>query len=439
MAQSFTNASPKVRLAEVTKTYKLYHSPRDRLKEAFFPGNRIYHRPFNALQDVSLEIMPATTVGIIGRNGSGKSTLLQCICGIVPTTQGSVEINGRIAALLELGAGFNPEFTGRDNLYINASILGLEREQVDQRLDKILAFADIGEYIDQPVRAYSSGMYVRLAFSIAIHVDPEILIVDEALAVGDIHFQAKCFDRFHQFREQGVTVIFVTHDLNMVTRYCDQAYLLSHGKIVAEGNPREVVAAYRKVETGHALESKPAQKKQSQEADHQEEQQTQDQQFQEQQATNVFAVNPYETRYGNNKATIIGGGIYNAENEAVQILHSGDPYRVSLEIRFEQPITNPVFAFTIKDVKGTDIAGTNTHFSGLKTGEFVQDQKVTVDFQQAITLTAGSYLLSFGCVSLESDDLEIYDRRHDYISFQVTTERPTVGIVDLNSEISISS
>ena len=382
--------------------------------------------------------MPATTVGIIGRNGSGKSTLLQCICGIVPTTKGSVEINGRIAALLELGAGFNPEFTGRDNLYINASILGLEREQVDERLDRILTFADIGDYIDQPVRAYSSGMYVRLAFSIAIHVDPEILIVDEALAVGDIHFQAKCFDRFHQFREQGVTVIFVTHDLNMVTRYCDQAYLLSHGRIIAEGNPREVVAAYRKVETGHALESVTPETKGEEESD-QQQNQREDRHAQNQQAAGVFAVNPYETRYGNNKAAIIGGGIYNAENEAVQILHASDPYRISLQVRFEETITEPVFAFTIKDVKGTDIAGTNTHFSGVKTGRFSKGQVATIDFEQAVTLAAGSYLLSFGCVSLASGELEIYDRRHDYISFQVISEQPTVGIVDLGSKISISA
>ena len=420
-----TSLRPKVRLESVTKTYKLYDSPRDRLKEALLPGNRVYHRPFDALNDISLTIMPATTVGIIGRNGSGKSTLLQCICGIIPTTSGEIEINGRIAALLELGAGFNPEFSGRDNLYINASILGLEREQVDQRLDDILSFADIGDYIDQPVRAYSSGMYVRLAFSIAIHVDPEILIVDEALAVGDIHFQAKCFDRFHQFREQGVTVIFVTHDLNMVTRYCDQAYLLSKGKIVAEGHPRDVVGAYRKIETGHSLaEQKPA--------DETSENPDTD-------VTDVFAVNPYETRYGNNKATIIGGGIYDSGNEATQVLHSGEKYKISLQVKFEQAIEEPVFAFTIKDAKGTDIAGTNTHFSEMKTGSFAAGQTVTVDFEQIVNITAGAYLLSFGCVSLQSGDLEIYDRRHDYISFQVITEKATVGIVDLGSKISINS
>ncbi len=405
-----------VRLDQVSKTYRLYRSPRDRLKEALLPGKKTYHQPFDALSNVSLEIMPATTVGIIGRNGSGKSTLLQCICGIIPPTSGAVHVNGRIAALLELGAGFNPEFSGRDNLYMNAAILGLTREQVDQRLDQILSFADIGDYIDQPVRTYSSGMYVRLAFSIAIHVDPEILIVDEALAVGDIHFQARCFDRFHQFREQGVTVIFVTHDLNMVTRYCDHAYLLSHGRLVAQGKPRDVVADYRKLETGY---------------------QVLDEVNADEEAAHVFDLNPYEVRYGNNKAEITDGGIYGQNGEALQVLHTGERYRISLQVKFEQPITDPVFAFTIKDVRGTDIAGTNTHFSEVHTGEFYAGEVVRIYFDQNISLNAGDYLLSFGCVSLAGGELEIYDRRHDYISFQVVSEKASVGIVDLGSAIEI--
>ena len=426
MSESTKLLVPAVKLENLTKTYRLYNSPRDRLKEAFYPGNKSYHRSFDALNQVSLEILPATTVGIIGRNGSGKSTLLQCICGIIPATSGKVAVNGRIAALLELGAGFNPEFSGRDNLYINAAILGLTTEQVDQRLDKILAFADIGDYIDQPVRTYSSGMYVRLAFSIAIHVDPEILIVDEALAVGDIHFQAKCFDRFHQFREQGVTVIFVTHDLNMVTRYCDHAFLLSQGQLVTVGKPREVVAAYRKLETGFEVEQSSAEQppaEQSETAD--------------QDAAHLFDLNPYEVRYGNNKAEIIGGGIYDHQDEAVQVLHCGDRYRISMQVKFEQAIADPVFAFTIKDVRGTDIAGTNTHFSEVATGEFAAGDIARINFVQEINLGAGDYLLSLGCVSLASGELEIYDRRHDYISFQIVAERANVGIVDLNSTIQV--
>jgi teichoic acid transport system ATP-binding protein len=411
-----------VRVKGLYKAYKLYASPRDRLKEAFHPFGKKLHRTFNALENVYLDIPKGSTTGIIGRNGSGKSTLLQSICGIVTPTSGQVDVDGKIAALLELGAGFNPEFTGRDNLYINGAILGLDTSDIDDRYQDILDFADIGEYIDQPVRSYSSGMYVRLAFAIAIHVDPEILIVDEALAVGDIHFQAKCFDRFHQFREQGVTVIFVTHDLNMVTRYCDHAYLLDKARVVAKGNPREVVAAYRKLEVDYGTESGDGDSGSD---------------SKEQNNVDIFETNPYEVRYGNNKATILDGGIFELSGTPVQTLDSGERYTVRMRIRFEQDIEDPVFAFTIKDIKGTEIAGTNTHFSNIKTGGFVAKEIATIEFSQNVNLNAGSFLLSLGCVALGSDKLEIYDRRHDFISFQIVSEKAAVGIIDLDSEIRI--
>lgn len=405
-----------VKVKALTKSYKLYGSPKDRLKEAFHPFGKKLHHPFNALDNVNLEILRGSTTGIVGRNGSGKSTLLQCICGIVTPSNGEIEVNGKIAALLELGAGFNPEFSGRDNLYINGAILGLTEQEVDKRLDKILAFADIGEYIDQPVRAYSSGMYVRLAFAIAIHVDPEILIVDEALAVGDIHFQAKCFDRFHEFREQGVTVIFVTHDLNMVTRYCDQAYLLNQGKIVAQGNPREVVANYRKLAVGFDADSGNSETEKR---------------------IPLFDANPYETRYGNDKAKIIDGGIFTSSGAAAQILQCGEEHSVKMRIKFEEKVESPIFAFTIKDSKGTEIAGTNTEFSEVETGVFENGDIAEIEFKQTISLNAGNFLLSLGCVKFIEGELEIFDRRHDFISFQIISEKAVVGVVDLNSEINI--
>jgi teichoic acid transport system ATP-binding protein len=413
-----------VKVEGLTKAYKLYKSPRDRLKEAFNIFGRQYHQPFNALEALDISIPRGSTTGIIGRNGSGKSTLLQCICGIVTPSAGSVKVNGKIAALLELGAGFNPEFTGRDNLYINGSILGLTTEEIDARLEDILAFADIGDYIDQPVRSYSSGMFVRLAFSIAIHVDPDILIVDEALAVGDIHFQAKCFDRFHQFREQGTTVIFVTHDLNMVTRYCDQAYLLSKGKIVRQGQPREVVAEYRKLEVGFDEAEKERKTENQNEVIVAE-------------TVNPFAENPYEVRYGDNRAIITNGGIYDDQDQPVQTLDSGSNYTVRMIVAFEEDIDDPVFAFTIKDAKGTEIAGTNTHFAKVKTGSFKKGQSATISFIQNVTLNAGSFLLSLGCVDLSSKELKIYDRRHDFLSFQILSQKATVGIVDLGTLIKI--
>ncbi len=408
-----------VKVNNLTKAYKLYSSPKDRLKESFSFSGKQYHQRFNALDQINLDIPKGSTTAIIGRNGSGKSTLLQCICGIVTPTLGSVEVSGKIAALLELGAGFNPEFTGRDNLYINGSILGLNDDEIDARLDAILAFADIGDYIDQPVRVYSSGMFVRLAFSIAIHVDPDILIVDEALAVGDIHFQAKCFDRFHQFREQGTTVIFVTHDLNMVTRYCDHAYLLNKGSIVGQGKPREVVAHYRKLEVGFG-DNQNASDETSKES------------------LNPFDENPYEVRYGDNRATITEGGIYDAEGNPVQTLDSGGEYAIRMKVVFEDEIENPVFAFTIKDAKGTEIAGTNTAFLETETGNYKKGDEATIEFNQKIPLNAGSFLLSLGCVDLSGGELKIYDRRHDFLSFQVVTEKAAVGIVEMNSKMKLS-
>ena len=315
----------------LTKAYKLYPASRDRVLEAFSLTGKSRHTLFHAIEDINLEIPRGCTTGIVGRNGSGKSTLLQCICGIVSPTAGSVNVHGRIAALLELGAGFNPDFTGRENITINGAILGLEPEQIERRSDDILAFADIGDYIDQPVRTYSSGMFVRLAFAIAINVDPDILVVDEALAVGDIHFQARCYERFHQFREQGVTVVFVTHDLNMVTRYCDQAFLLDKGRIVAQGEPRKVVGTYRKREVGHEDDD---------DGDGADQDTTPD----------PFQQNPLEIRYGDDGARIVQGGIFDLDGDPVQTLDSGETYRVRMQVAFDRAIESPVFAFTIKDL-----------------------------------------------------------------------------------------
>ena len=241
------NKDIAVSVKNLTKAYKLYNNHADRVKEALNPFRKSYHRVFNALSDVSLIIQRGETVGIIGRNGSGKSTLLQVVAGILQPTHGDIYVNGRISALLELGAGFNPEFSGRQNVFINAAILGLSYDEIEIRFSEIAAFANIGDYIDQPVKTYSSGMYVRLAFAIAINVNPDILIVDEALAVGDTLFQTKCFAKFREFQERGVTVVFVTHSLDLVTRYCSGAYLLEQGKLIYSGAPKKVVDEYNRL------------------------------------------------------------------------------------------------------------------------------------------------------------------------------------------------
>ncbi len=229
---------------ELTKTYKLYDSPADRLKEAFHPFRRNYHRPFDAVKGVSFTIHKGESFGIIGRNGSGKSTLLQMICGILQPTEGSVTVHGRVAALLELGAGFNPEFSGRENVYLNGAILGFSREEIDELYDDIIAFADIGDYVEQPVKTYSSGMYVRLAFAVQACIEPEILVIDEALSVGDVFFQQKCLGRMRELKERGTTLIFVSHDMGVVRELCENSLYLQKGKLMFCGPSYKAVQRY---------------------------------------------------------------------------------------------------------------------------------------------------------------------------------------------------
>lgn len=244
-----------IRVRDISKCFYIYDAPRDRLKQFFSPvmqrllgaSPKKYFREFWALENISIDVNKGETLGVVGRNGSGKSTLLQIICGTLTATGGSVEAAGRVAALLELGSGFNPEFTGTENIYMNAAILGLEKEEVDARFEEIVAFADIGEYIDQPVQAYSSGMVLRLAFSVAINVDADILVVDEALSVGDELFQRKCFSRLEKIRENGATILFVSHSGHAVIELCDRAVLIDSGELLAVGEPRMIVGAYQKL------------------------------------------------------------------------------------------------------------------------------------------------------------------------------------------------
>jgi lipopolysaccharide transport system ATP-binding protein len=241
-----------IRVQGLSKCYQIYDNPGDRLKQFVYPrikrllGRAVkpYFRDFWAVKDVSFEVKRGETVGIIGRNGSGKSTLLQMICGTLTPTGGTIQTHGRIAALLELGSGFNPEFTGRENIFLNAAVMGMTKEEIDTRYDAIVEFSEIGDFIDQPVKSYSSGMYVRLAFSVAVHVDPEILIIDEALSVGDIFFQTKCMRMMHDMMNRGVSVLFVTHDTNTVKSFCDRAVYLENGHQVAFDKTEKVVELY---------------------------------------------------------------------------------------------------------------------------------------------------------------------------------------------------
>jgi teichoic acid transport system ATP-binding protein len=416
-----------IRIKNITKTYTLYKSHADRVKETFHPFRKKYHRPFNALNNVSLDVKRGETVGIIGRNGGGKSTMLQIICGILQPTSGSVEVAGRVSALLELGAGFNPEFTGRQNVYINAAILGMNHEEIGAHFDDIAAFADIGDFIDQPVKTYSSGMYVRLAFAIAINVDPDILLVDEALSVGDTIFQSRCFAKFREFQEKGITIVLVTHSLDLITRFCSTAHLLEQGQVHASGFPKDVVDEYNRlivkcsgqapVEMVHSYETQGI--------------------IKAKQWNGLFQVNPDENRYGNGKAEILEAGIFSMDGTPSQTLLQGEIYEFRLKVRFKDTIPNPILAYTVKDVKGFDISGTNTLYQNIDTGTVNEDDVLLATFTHKILLNPGGYLLSFGCAGFENGEYVVYERRYDYLSFDVTSTRASVGFFDLESKIAI--
>ena len=239
-----------IQVTNVEKIYKLYDKPSDRIKEAMGFGRGKHHRKHHALKGVNMTIRQGECVGIIGTNGSGKSTILKIITGVLTPSRGEVKVNGRISALLELGAGFNMEYNGIENIYLNGTMIGFSEKEIDEKMDAILEFADIGEYVYQPVKTYSSGMFVRLAFAVAINIEPEILIVDEALSVGDVFFQAKCYHKFEEFKQMGKTIVFVSHDLSSISKYCDRVVLLNQGTKLGEGEPKQMIDIYKQVLVG---------------------------------------------------------------------------------------------------------------------------------------------------------------------------------------------
>ncbi len=423
-----------ISIEKLHKVYKIYPSSVDRVKEIFHPFRKKYFKPFHVLSDISMTVNKGDTVGIIGRNGSGKSTLLQIICGILTPTSGKVEVVGRIAALLELGAGFNPEFTGRENVFLNGSILGISRKEMEQCFDDILAFADIGEFIDQPVKTYSSGMYVRLAFAVAINVQPDILIVDEALSVGDTLFQAKCFAKFKEFQRKGITILFVTHSVDLITRYCNVACLLEQGKVQVFDEPQVVIDQYNKLMLNRSC----AVYRHLQDESGERGTVLARREIKEGFLGEQFCLNPDENRYGNHKAVIEQVGIYTIDGQPAQALLQMEEYEIRCRIRFNEAIVEPIVAYSIKDVHGLDISGTNTLYHQIETGPMKAGDVIIVSFVQPIPFAGGGYLLSCGCAGYEGGEYVVYERRYEVLAFEVAAVRPCVGLVDLNSKITLS-
>ena len=418
-----------IKITNLTKVYKLYARNRDRLKDSLGLSKKANYKEHYALKNVDMEVKTGESVGIIGVNGSGKSTILKIITGVLNATSGDVQINGRISALLELGAGFNMEYTGLENVYLNGTMMGFTRKEIDERLQAILDFADIGDFVHQPVKTYSSGMFVRLAFAVAINIDPEILIVDEALSVGDVFFQAKCYHKFEEFKKMGKTILFVSHDLTSIAKYCDRVILLNKGVKLAEGNPKDMVNMYKKLlvhqldeETLEDVSGKSAIGEKSEDG---------------KAWKNNFEINPTITDYGEKQAEIVDFAIVDQYGAYSSIIEKGSVYQVKAKIHFHETVKNPIFTITIKNKQGTDITGTNTMFERIETGTVSAGEERIVTYEQKMNLQGGDYLLSLGCTGYVGDNFVVYHRLYDLVSFNVLSDKNTVGFFDMDSHITV--
>lgn len=404
---------------KLSKVYRLYDRPRDRFLEAINPGKR-RSKDHYALTDVDLKIKKGETVGIIGTNGSGKSTILKIITGVLSPTSGNITVNGRISALLELGAGFNMEYNGIENIYLNGTMMGFSRKEIDERLDSILQFADIGEYVYQPCKTYSSGMFVRLAFAVAINIDPEILIVDEALSVGDVFFQSKCYHKFEEFKEQGKTILFVSHDLSSIAKYCDKVILLNKGIKLDEGGPKEMIDAYKQVLVGQYKVTDDSEVS-----------------MDDLSRMSSEAVNPDALEYGTGDAKIRDYYITDKNGTRTTAIIKGEEFTIHFSVDFTADIKAPIFAFTVKNIRGTEITGTNTMYEKAFLEPVKSGDTKTVTFRQRMDLQGGEYLLSFGVTGYEQDKFQVYHRLYDVLNVTVVSDKNTVGYYDMNSQIEV--
>ena len=479
---------------QVSKVYRLYDKPIDRLLESISLRKKSYHKDFYALRDISFSVGRGEAVGIIGTNGSGKSTMLKIITGVLSATTGKVESRGSICALLELGAGFNQDYTGIENIYMNGTMMGFSKAEMDEKLPAILEFADIGDFVYQPVKSYSSGMFVRLAFALYISIDPEVLIVDEALSVGDVFFQAKCYHRMDELKRKGTTILMVTHDLGSVMKYCDRVVLFHKGEKVGEGLPGQMVDKYKKILAGKDPHAEQFMEEQNflgnvdgeatgtvnasgttgQDAstgnagttgavdkadktgagtaktpgagdiagEHGHTESASHKSGPSSQKPTGFmkdhlTLNPSSQQYGNGKAEILDFGVLDKDGRPSNVLLKGEEFSIKERIVFHDDIAAPIFTFTIKDKRGMDLSGTNTLFEGKEIPAVKKGDEYYCTFTQRMNLQGGEYLLSISCTGFEEGEHTVYDRKYDITSITVLSNKNTVGIYDMESEVTL--
>ena len=492
-----------IQVTQLNKRYKLYPHNRDRLADTLGFKNAHYTEHM-ALENVDMTVYKGETVGIIGTNGSGKSTILKIITGVLNPTSGDVRVAGRISALLELGAGFNMEYNGIENIYLNGTMIGFSEREIAEKLDAILDFDDIGEYVYQPVKTYSSGMFMRLAFAVAINIEPEILIVDEALSVGDVFFQAKCYHKSEEFKKEGKTVLFVSHDLSNISKYCDRVVLLNKGHKLGEGSPKEMIDIYKQVLVGQYdpngrndhLDSLPpgmsaddaiyaAASKKADEADakikgdsaeraraaaerlmvnaegaetegnsanrpHSRKETTplktpEELSEAEKKAAENAAKstdqsqirNEQTLEYGSHKAEITEYWVTDDKGNRSSAILKGSVCSIHMKVKMLTDISAPIFAFTIKNVYGVEICGTNTMFEKAFLEPVKAGEEKSITFTQRIDLQGGEYLLSFGVTGFEKEDFTVYHRLYDACNLTVVSNKNTVGYYDMNSRVTV--
>lgn len=422
------NEENVIEIKDLCKQYKMYHSKKDRLLEIMLPKYE-KHTNFTAMQNFNLEVKRGEIVGILGRNGAGKSTLLKMITGVVNPTSGNIRINGKVSSLLELGTAFNPELTGYENIYQHGQIMGLTEEQIKAKEQEIIDFADIGEHLSQPVKTYSSGMFARLAFACAINVDPDILIVDEVLSVGDMAFQLKCFKKFEQFKKKGKTILFVTHSISDVLNNCNRAIILQYGKKIFDGGVKEGVEEYKKLITKMKDSN-------GKEGKNKIDKKTIEELSEKSEWKKHFTINPDLVAYGNNEAAIFDYGIFNEDNEPLPIVDNSEYVDIKMKVQFNQDIENPFVSVTIKDFHGKELCGNNTNFMGINTGICKKGEEYIFDFKQKLRLAPGKYTLSVSCNRFDDNgELIIMNRNYDALIFEVTSQNKMVGCFDMEPRV----
>ena len=422
-----------IRVDDVSKLYKLYDKPSDRLKESLGLTRKKLYKEHYALHNVSFDVKRGETVGIIGTNGSGKSTILKIITGVLNPSGGHVEIDGRISALLELGAGFNMEYTGIENIYLNGTMIGFTKEEIDEKLQDILDFADIGDFVNQPVKTYSSGMFVRLAFAVAINIDPEILIVDEALSVGDVFFQAKCYKKFEDFKKMGKTILFVSHDLGSISKYCDRVVLLNRGKKLAEGTPKEMVSMYKRIMVNQDKAEEIAAHQMDMSSLEEDDEKEIKEAACEGQWKNHYNLNPDVDEYGNGAAEIEDFAIIDENGNYTNAIVKGTRFRLKSKVKFKQDVHDPIFTYTFKNIQGVAITGTNTMYEKKDVPLAKEGETYVATFEQDMFLQGGEYLLSMSCTGYRDGEFQVYHRLYDVCNVTVVSDKNTVGFYDMNS------